>query len=184
MRRLVGEYFGGDALRWFDEAQRTVARFLASGSNLHFGAFFGTSHDRDGLVQHEGLLRVRANQIDALPADLFGVVSAATSMLSPSLRPLFTTIAAQRDRGGQRLTCAYPAPLRLADLQPLSEAFGLGKPLTGDLQIVGITLGAPLRPADGFDADGHRPGARRSRVRALHPARPHPGLARELPGRC
>jgi hypothetical protein len=139
MRRLVGGYFGGDALRWFDERSEPWRGF-GSGSNLHFGAFFGTSHDRDGLYNSKVYYESGPNQIDALPVDLFGVVSAATSML-PSLRPLFTTIAAQRDRGGQRLTCAYPAPLRLADLQPLLEAFGLGNRLPAILQIVGITLG-------------------------------------------
>jgi hypothetical protein len=59
----------------------------------------------------------------------------------PRLRPLFTTIAAQRDLGGQRLTFAHPAPLRLADLQPLLEAFGLGARMPAILQIVGIALG-------------------------------------------
>jgi hypothetical protein len=139
MRRLVREFFGREALHWFDERSEPWRGF-GGGANLNFGAFFGTSHDRNGLYNSKVYYESGPSQIDALPADLFGVVSTAISML-PSLRPLFTTIAAQRDRGGQRLTCAHPAPLRLADLQPLLEAFGLGSRLPAILQIVGITLG-------------------------------------------
>src|SRR5262245_57212037 len=97
MRRLVGAFFGRDALRWFDERSEPWRGFGA-GTNLHFGAFFGTCHDRDGLYNSKVYYESGLNQIDALPAELFAIVATATSML-PSLRPLFTTIAARRDRG-------------------------------------------------------------------------------------
>lgn len=139
MRRLVGTFFGREALHWFD-ARSEAWRGFGSGGNLNFGAFFGTSHDRDGLYNSKVYYENGAGQIDALPMSLFGVVSTALSLM-PSLRPLFTTISAQRDFGGQRITFAYPPALRLADLQPLLDAFGLGGRMPALLQIFGVTLG-------------------------------------------
>jgi hypothetical protein len=139
MRRLVGTFFGRDALHWFDERSEAWRGF-GSGGNLNFGAFFGTSHDRDGLYSSKVYYENGAGQIDALPMSLFPVVSTALSLM-PALRPLFTTISAQRDFGSQRVTFAYPPALRLADLQPLLDAFGLGGRMPAILQILGITLG-------------------------------------------
>jgi hypothetical protein len=139
MRRLVGSFFGGQALRWFDERSEAWRGF-GSGSNLNFGAFFGTAFDRDGLYNSRVYYETGPGQIEALPLGLFSVVS-TTMQLLPGLRPLFTTIAAQRDAGGQRLTFAHPDPLRLAELQPLLDAFGLGHRMPALLQIVGVTLG-------------------------------------------
>jgi hypothetical protein len=139
MRRLVGTFFGRDALRWFD-ARSEAWRGFGSGGNLNFGAFFGTSHDRDGLYNSKVYYENGNGQIDALPMSLFGIVSTALALM-PALRPLFTTISAQRDFGTQRVTFAYPPPLRLSDLQPLLDAFGLGARLPAILQILGVTLG-------------------------------------------
>lgn len=139
MRRLVGTFFGREALRWFDDRSEAWRGF-GSGANLNFGAFFGTSHDRNGLYGSKVYYETRPDQIDALPMELFGLVATALTVM-PELRPLFTTIAARRDMGGQRLTFAHTRPLRVADLQPLLEAFGLGSRLPAILQIVGIALG-------------------------------------------
>jgi hypothetical protein len=139
MRRLVGTCFGRDALHWFDERSEAWRGF-GSGGNLNFGAFFGTSHDRDGLYNSKVYYENGGGQIDGLPMSLFGVVSTALSLM-PALRPLFTTISAQRDYGTQRVTFAYPPPLRLSDLQPLLDAFGLGARMPAILQILGVTLG-------------------------------------------
>ena len=49
MRRLIGEHFGREALRWFDERCEPWRGFGAGG-NLDYGAFFGTTNDRDGLA--------------------------------------------------------------------------------------------------------------------------------------
>jgi hypothetical protein len=81
-----------------------------------------------------------AGQIDALPMSLFGLVSTSLALM-PALKPLFTSITAQRDFGTQRITFAYPPALRLADLQPLLDAFGLGGRMPAILQILGVTLG-------------------------------------------
>ena len=71
---------------------------------------------------------------------LFRIVSTALSLM-PALRPLFTTLAAQRDLGGQRLTFAHPPALRLADLQPVLDALGLGDRMPAILQMLGLALG-------------------------------------------
>jgi hypothetical protein len=139
MRRLVSDSFGGQALRWFDERSEAWRGF-GSGGNLKFGAFFGTSFDRDGLYNSRVYYETTPGQIEALPGGLFGVVSTALQLL-PGLRPLFTTIAAQRSAGAQRLTFAHPAPLRIIDLQPLLDAFGIGNRIPALLQIVGVALG-------------------------------------------
>jgi hypothetical protein len=139
MRRLVGSFFGRDPLRWFDERSEAWRGF-GSGSKLTYGAFFGAGFDRDGLYSSKVYYENGPGLIEALPMSLFGLVSTALTVL-PSLRPLFTTIAAQRDSGGQRLTFAHPPPLRLSDLQPLLDAIGLGHRMPGILQILGLTLG-------------------------------------------
>jgi hypothetical protein len=54
---------------------------------------------------------------------------------------LFTTITAQRDMGGQRLTFACTEPVRLADLRPALDTLGLGHQLAGIMQTVGLVLG-------------------------------------------
>jgi hypothetical protein len=139
MRRLVGSNYGKEALRWFD-GRSEAWRGFGTGGGLHFGAFFGTCHDRDGLYTSKVYYENGPGHIDALPMDLFGVVSTAMSLM-PALRPLFTTISARRDKGSQRVTFAYPPPLRIADLQPLLDAFGLGARMPALLQILGLVLG-------------------------------------------
>lgn len=139
MRRMVSDSFGGGALRWFDERSE-MWRGFGSGCNLKFGAFFGTTFDRDGLYNSKVYYETTPGQLEALPAGLFRVVSTAMHLL-PGLRPLFTTISAQRNSGAQQLTFAHPAPLRIAELQPLLDAFGIGHRIPALLQIVGVTLG-------------------------------------------
>jgi hypothetical protein len=59
----------------------------------------------------------------------------------PGLTPLFTTIAAQRDSGEQKLTFACTSPLKLADLQPTLDRLGLGHRLGAIMQTLGLVLG-------------------------------------------
>ncbi len=157
MRRLIDAFFGRDALRWFD-GRSEAWRGFGAGANLNFGAFFGASHDRDGLYNSKVYYETGPGEIGALPLGLFALVSTALTIM-PQLRPLFTTITAQRNLGGQRLTLAHPSPLRLADLQPLLEAFGLAARLPAILQIVGITLGGrfDLPPNSTLIGIGHGP---------------------------
>jgi len=83
---------------------------------------------------------MQPGQVAELPSNLAQLSQLATTVL-PALVPLFTTIAAQRDMGGQRLTFAHTETLRLADLGPLLDALGLGQRLPGIMQTIGLVLG-------------------------------------------
>jgi hypothetical protein len=159
MRRLVAGNFGNDALRWFDERSEAWRGF-ASGSNLGYGAFFGTTSDRDGLAASKVYYETGESQIGALDRGLLGIVRTVTALM-PSLRPLFTTLSATRSEGGQRLTFAQPEPIRIADFQPILDVLGLGDRMPGILQTIGLTLGGRFDlPANstlvafGRDSDG------------------------------
>ncbi|KRD41342.1 hypothetical protein ASE38_17195 [Cellulomonas sp. Root930] len=141
MRRLIRGCMGGDALYWFDHASEPYRGF-AHGGKLDYGAFFGSSYDRDGLYASKVFYELPGGQgaIDDLPFGLQRVVRAALELV-PGLRPLFTTLAAQRDVGGQRLTFASTQALRLTDLQPVMDALGLGHRLPAIMQLFGLVLG-------------------------------------------
>ena len=142
MRRLVGNFMGRDALYWFDQASEPYRGFANAGGKLDYGAFFGSSYDRDGLYASKVYYELPGGrgQIDNLPMSLNRIVQAALQLV-PGLRPLFTTMAAQRDMGGQRLTFACTEALRLADHQPVLDALGLGHRLPGIMQMIGLVLG-------------------------------------------
>jgi hypothetical protein len=141
MRRLIRDFMGGNALHWFDRASEPFRGFASSGK-LDYGAFFGSSFDRDGLYSSKVYYELPGGRgaIDGLPYGLQRIVSAALRLV-PGLHPLFTTLAAQRDMGGQRLTFASTMPLRLADLQPVLDVLGLGHRLPGIMQLLGLALG-------------------------------------------
>jgi hypothetical protein len=139
MRRLVGQMFGREALYWFDH-QSEPWRGFGSGGGMKYGAFFGSSVDRDGLYSSRVAYETSPGQIDQLPAGLFRLVSAVV-MAMPELRPVFTTLTAQRDVGGQRLTFFQPQAFKVAELRPLLETLGLAQQLPGVLQILGLALG-------------------------------------------
>jgi hypothetical protein len=139
MRRLVSGFFGRDALHWFDERSEAWRGF-GSGGNLGYGAFFGTSHDRNGLAGSKVYYETRLDQIGALPNGLVRIVNTVMALM-PSLQPLFTTISAMRDAGGQRLTFVHPRPVRITEFQPVLDALGLGNRMSGILQTLGLTLG-------------------------------------------
>lgn len=146
MRRLVRDFFGNDALRWFDSRSEEW-RSAGSGSNLNYGAFFGSAYDPRGLYTSKVYYETLPNQIDALPASLFGLVSTALRTL-PSLVPIFTTIACRRDMGAQRLTFLHRGVLRLSDLGPMLTQLGLGDQLPGVMQIFGLALGGRFELPD------------------------------------
>ncbi len=139
MRRLIQPVFGRDALRWFDAASEEW-RGTGSGSNLNYGAFFGTSYDHDGLYASKVYYETSPRQIEALPHSLFGLVSTVLRTM-PNMVPLFTTIACQRERGTQRVTFLHRGTLRLNELAPLLDQLGLGQQLPGIMKIFGVALG-------------------------------------------
>ena len=159
MRRLIAEHFGREALHWFD-ARSEAWRGFGSGSNLGYGAFFGTTSDRDGLAATKVYYETGESQLQALPPGLLGLIRTVTALM-PNLRPLFTTLSAMRREGGQRVTFAQPGALRITDFQPLLDAIGLGDRMPGILQTLGLTLGGRFDlPANaclvafGQDAEG------------------------------
>ena len=141
MRRLIRECVGREALYWFDRSSEHHRGFSNTGQ-LNYGAFFGSSYDRNGLntskVYYE--LPHGRGSIDGLPTSLHRIVMGAMQML-PGLVPLFTTIAATRELGDQRLTFAVTQPLKLADLQPLMDRLAIGHQLGGIIQTLGLVLG-------------------------------------------
>jgi hypothetical protein len=142
MRRLIRSFIGQDALYWFDKASEPFRGFGRGGGKLDYGAFFGSSFDRNGLYASKVYYELprHAGRIDNLPFSLARIVEAALQFV-PGLVPLFTTLAAQRDTGGQRLTFACTEPLRLAELQTVLDALGLGHRLPGIMQTLGLVLG-------------------------------------------
>jgi hypothetical protein len=141
MRRLIRDFVGNDALYWFDRASEPFRGFAHDGK-LNYGAFFGSSYDRDGIYASKVFYELPGGRgtIDNLPFGLQRIVSTALRLV-PGLRPLFSTLAAQREMGGQRLTFASTHALRLGDLQPVLDALGLGHRLPGIMQLLGLVLG-------------------------------------------
>ena len=146
MRRLVRDFFGRDALHWFDEASEEW-RDSGSGSRLHYGAFFGSSYDREGLATSKVFYETQPDQVQALPLSLFRVVTTALRTM-PNLVPLFTSIACRREHGGQRMTFLHRGVLRLADLAPLLDELGLSDQHAGIMQTFGLALGGRFELPD------------------------------------
>jgi hypothetical protein len=145
-RRLIGPFFGHEAVRWFDKVSEEW-RGSRGGGRLDYGAFFGAGYDRDGLYSSKVFYETSPQQLDALPLSLMRVVSTALQQL-PSLYPLFTTVSCHRDEGRQRVTFQHRGSLRLNDLAPLLGELGLGRQLPGIMQIVGLALGGRFELPD------------------------------------
>lgn len=146
MRRLVRDFFGRDALHWFDEASEEW-RDSGSGSRLQYGAFFGNSYDRDGLLGSKVFYETMPGQLDALPFHLSRVVRMALRTM-PNLVPLFTSITCRREHGSHRMTFLHRGTLRLADLSPLLDELGLSNQLPGIMQTFGLALGGRFELPD------------------------------------
>lgn len=159
MRYFVNGLAGREAVRWFDQVSEPHRGFHHN-SALNYGAFFGTAHDRDGLYTSKVYYETPQGQgaLDGLSPQLVRVVMTAMQGI-PGLTPLFTTIAARRDRGEQKLTFACTAPLRLSDLRPTLDLLGIGHRLGGIMQTLGLVLGGQFElPAhSALLAFGHGP---------------------------
>jgi hypothetical protein len=146
MRRLVRDFFGRDALHWFDEASEEW-RDSGSGSRLQYGAFFGNSYDHDGLLASKVFYETMPGQLDVLPHHLARVVTIALRTM-PNLVPLFTSITCRREFGSHRMTFLHRGVLRLADLGPLLDELGLSNQLSGIMQTFGLALGGRFELPD------------------------------------
>ena len=146
MRRLVKEFFGREALHWFDETSEDW-RESGSGTRLHYGAFFGNSYDKDGLASAKVYYETLPSQLARLPHHLARLVEIAKFTM-PNLAPLFTSITCRREHGGQRMTFLHRGALRLADLGPLLDQLDLSNQLAGIMQTFGLVLGGRFELPD------------------------------------
>lgn len=146
MRRLVRDFFGRDALHWFDESSEEW-RESGSGSRLQYGAFFGNSYDHDGLLASKVFYETMPGQLDMLPHHLSRVVRTALRTM-PNLVPLFTSITCRREFGSHRMTFLHRGVLRLAELAPMLDELGLSNQLSGIMQTLGLALGGRFELPD------------------------------------
>ncbi|HJQ33700.1 MAG TPA: hypothetical protein VJ866_16070 [Pyrinomonadaceae bacterium] len=138
-RGYVQQFFGRDALRWFDRRSEEW-RGMNAHSRLNYGAWFGTAYDHDGLSAAKVYYELVPEQLDALPGLLRSLVHAAVEVM-PTLVPIFTSIRCGRTDGSQRVTFLHRGPLRVNALGPLMGRMGLGHQLPGFMQVVGLSLG-------------------------------------------
>jgi len=141
MRSLIHQCIGSEALHWFDRMSEDYRGFSARGQ-LDYGAFFGSSYDNNGLHSSKVYYQIPQGQgsIDGLQPNLSRIISTIMAMV-PGLVPLFTTIAAQRNTGDQRLTFACTRAFKLTDLKPVLNELGLAHQLPAIMQTLGLVLG-------------------------------------------
>ncbi len=130
-------------------------RGFGARSNLDYGAFFGTTYDRDGLYSSKVYYETGPGQIEALPPSLFGIVSTAMSLM-PRLRAAVHDARGAARPGRPAADLRPPRPLRIADLQPVLDTLGLGAPHAGAAADPRAGARRALRPA------GQRHAGRRS----------------------
>lgn len=147
MRRLVGPLFGGDALRWFDARSEEWRGFGGLGW-MHYGAWFGSAFDEDGLYAVKVYYELMPSQIDALAPGLSRLTRLAMDEM-PALMPIFTSIGCKRDAGSQRVTFLHRGPLAVAALGPLMNRLGIGHQLPSLMRVVGVALGGRFELPNG-----------------------------------
>lgn len=147
MRRLVGPLFGNDALRWFDARSEEWRGFGGLGW-MHYGAWFGSAFDEDGLYAAKVYYELMPSQIDALAPGLSRLTRLAMDEM-PGLMPIFTSIGCKRDAGSQRVTFLHRGPLAVAALGPLMNRLGIGHQLPSLMRVVGVALGGRFELPNG-----------------------------------
>lgn len=139
VRRLVGQNFGRQAVRWFDERSEPWRR-AAPRAGDRFGAWFGMGVDPHGLQEAKAYYELRDGDLGSLPHNLQHAARVAMDIL-PGLIPIFTSIACRRRHGSQRLYFFHQGDLRLLDLEPLLHRLGIGHQLPNLLAAAGVVLG-------------------------------------------
>src|SRR6185369_2009568 len=148
MRRLIGPLFGNDALRWFDSRSEEWRGFGGLGW-MHYGAWFGSAFDEDGLYAAKIYYELLPTQIDALSPGLARLTRQVMDVM-PGLMPIFTSIGCKRDAGSQRVTFLHRGPLAVSSLGPLMNRLGIGHQLPSLMRVVGVALGGRFElPAGG-----------------------------------
>jgi hypothetical protein len=147
MRRQVGDFFGCDALHWFDESSEEW-RHSDSGSQIKYGAFFGNSYDRNGLLVAKVYYEMAPGQCERTSGHSASVTATAKHAL-PNLMPLFTSIACRRMYGSRRTTFLHRGVLRLTNLKPLLDELGLSNHLGGVIRTLSLVMGDRFELPDG-----------------------------------
>lgn len=139
MRKLTGAFFGRDALRWFDRASEDF-RGMGTGGDLEYGAWFGSSYDRDGLTSSKVYYELSPNAMRGLQPEVAKLAHVATGSI-PGLLPAFATIRCGHHQASERVTFVPVHGLALKDLGPLMKRLGLAHQLPALMRTVGLVLG-------------------------------------------
>ncbi|MFI5896825.1 hypothetical protein ACIA5D_42665 [Actinoplanes sp. NPDC051513] len=134
MRQVVGGTFGPRALSWVDGRSEPLS--YGSGD-----AWFSSCFDTAGLRESEVTYAWAPQTADSLARPIHEAVQAATEAM-PSLRPALTTVRCGRTYGSQEITFGVDGALRLAELRPVMERFGLGDQHTRLTNALAFVLGA------------------------------------------
>lgn len=138
-RRLIGAFFGPDALRWFDRVSEEFRGQVGS-VDLDYGAWFGTSYDQDGVKATKVYYELAPGQGARLTPEAVRLVDLVRRHL-PAAVPAFVTIGCAAHQGSHRVTFLPQGTLRLKELESLMGALQIAHQLPGLMHIVGLTLG-------------------------------------------
>lgn len=133
-RQLVLGNFGAKALHWLDGRSEP----LQYGSDE---AWLSSSFDGRGVQEAQVTYAWGPQTTDSLSGPIHETVRQAIEAV-PSLRLALTSVRCGRSFGSQEITFAIDGPLRLADLRPLMDRFGLGGQHTRLVNALAFVLGA------------------------------------------
>lgn len=134
MRRLVRGQYGSQALSWLDGRSEP----------LYYGcddAWLSASFDDSGVRESQVTYAWGPLTTDTLPVPIHDAVRSALEAM-PTLRPAMTSLRCGRAFGSQEITFAVDGALRLADLRPLMDRFGLGAQHSRMVNALAFVLGA------------------------------------------
>lgn len=134
MRHVVGGVMGPKALHWVDG--RSEPLFYGSAD-----AWFSSCFDSSGVRESQVTYAWGPQTTDSLPGPIHQTVLAAVEAM-PALQPAMTSLRCGRSFGTQEVTFRVDGPLRLADLRPLMDRFGLGSQHTRLSNALAFVLGA------------------------------------------
>lgn len=134
MRHIVHNNFGGDALRWLEGRADPLRHQLGE-------AWVASGFDHDGLRQAQVTYSWGPGTEQSLSVPIYDAVHRAIEAM-PVLTPALTAIRCGRSQGSQEISFRIDGALRLDDLRPLMDAFGLGMQHTRLTNMLAFVLGA------------------------------------------